>query len=352
MKFNFNDKIKNLTIIFKERIQRLFLVIKTAIENYGQHKSSTLAAGVTFFYLLSFLPMMFLLIAVFGYVLTAYQGWYSEIVDYIYKTVPQSANIIGENLKNVTAKRSLTGILSILGLLWTSSRLYAGIEDALNVAWNAEKGRHFVITRLRALGMGFLATLFLIFSITITSFATAIRHFPLNFMGYDWSELPFVWEIWSFIVPLYLSILMFFLIYRYIPNKKIYNKAALLGATVAGLGWELSKIFYSWYVIHIAHNFVIHGSLGAVLIMMLWIYYSNMILLFGAEVGSAYQDIKFIPGHENEDIPDNLGKLGHLGEAEPNGSFSLLSGLVYKLKKRKDISTLISETSDVKEAKK
>jgi membrane protein len=77
---------------------------------------------------------------------------------------------------------------------------------------------------------------------------------------------------------------MCFLIYKIIPNKKIYFKTALQAAFFASLLWEVAKQLFGWYVLHLGRFSIVYGSLSALAIFFLWIYYSSVLLLLGGEV--------------------------------------------------------------------
>ena len=76
---------------------------------------------------------------------------------------------------------------------------------------------------------------------------------------------------------------MFFLIYKIIPNKRVHFKSALQAALFAGLLWELAKHLFAWYIVHLAEYSIFYGSLSTLVIVVLWVYYSSMILVVGGE---------------------------------------------------------------------
>ena len=77
---------------------------------------------------------------------------------------------------------------------------------------------------------------------------------------------------------------MCFLIYKIIPNRKTYFRAALQAALFTSLLWEVAKQSFGWYVLHLGRFSMVYGSLGTLAIFFLWIYYSLVILLMGGEV--------------------------------------------------------------------
>ena len=84
--------------------------------------------------------------------------------------------------------------------------------------------------------------------------------------------------------PFSLTYCMFFVIYKIIPNKEVHFRSALQAALFTGLLWELAKHLFTWYVVHLAEYSIFYGSLSTLVIFILWVYYSSMILVLGAEL--------------------------------------------------------------------
>ncbi len=77
---------------------------------------------------------------------------------------------------------------------------------------------------------------------------------------------------------------MFFLIYKLIPNRRIHFKMAFEAASFTSLLWEVTKQLFGWYIMGLGRFSLIYGSLSALIIFVLWVYYSSSILLLGGEV--------------------------------------------------------------------
>ena len=88
----------------------------------------------------------------------------------------------------------------------------------------------------------------------------------------------------KYLLPLVFTYCMFFLVYKVIPNKTVHFKPALKAALFASLLWELAKHLFAWYVTNIATYSIFYGSLSALVVFVLWVYYSSMILVVGGEL--------------------------------------------------------------------
>ena len=89
--------------------------------------------------------------------------------------------------------------------------------------------------------------------------------------------------ILNYIIPLVLTCCVFFLIYRIIPNRQLHFVPVFQAALFSGLLWETAKHLFAWYIVHLAEYSVFYGSLSALVIFVVWVYYSSMILVLGGE---------------------------------------------------------------------
>ena len=93
---------------------------------------------------------------------------------------------------------------------------------------------------------------------------------------------------------------MCFLIYKIIPNKKIHFKTALQTAFFTSLFWEVAKQCFGWYVVNVGRISLIYGSLGTLIMFVLWVYYSSAILIFGGEIAHVLEKEERGSTHERK----------------------------------------------------
>jgi membrane protein len=89
-------------------------------------------------------------------------------------------------------------------------------------------------------------------------------------------------------VPLLVSILTFTIFYWIVPNTHVPVIVALAGGSFAGALWEIAKYGFSYYATHFANYSAVYGSLAGVILLLVWIYYSAIVVIMGAEVASVY----------------------------------------------------------------
>ncbi len=162
--------------------------------------------------------------------------------------------------------------------------LYLGIRilrTALNIIFQVERGRGIARGKGIDLLMVFLAGFLLLLSMTMTSLVAYIQgyrsYFPLD-IG------PVIRFFLKYVIPFFLSFWMFFLVYKIVPNKNVSLKAAFQAACFVSLLWETAKQCFGWYVLHLGRFSMVYGSVSALAVFFLWVYYSAAILLLGGEV--------------------------------------------------------------------
>ena len=182
-------------------------------------------------------------------------------------------------IEQTVTYRSSIGLVGVLGLLWTASTLFSNLEASLNAVWNAPR-RSVARRRLLAIAaVLILGTLFLI--------AVVLSALP---------ALPFLnrgnplWDLLDLGLGLLVEILLFWLIYRMLPNARVSSHAALGGALLAGVLWEGAQAAFRWYLTSGLDNYgAVYGGLASVIALIVWAYLTGFILFLGAEFSAALQ---------------------------------------------------------------
>ncbi len=155
------------------------------------------------------------------------------------------------------------------------------LRIALNIVFQVEKPRGMI----RALGIdllmvGMVGILFLI-NMILSSFVTVLQ----SYQGWILVATgPTIRWMLKYLLPFLLTYCMFCLIYKVLPNKTVHFKSALKGALFSSLLWELAKHLFAWYVTNIAMYSIFYGSLSALAVFVLWVYYSSVIFVVGGEL--------------------------------------------------------------------
>ena len=264
-----------------KKILKDFGLLWQALRKFNDDNGFFLSSGIAFNILLNLIPFIMLLLALVGTYLYNDQ----EVLDYIHAylrdVAPALDPKITSNLMDVIQNRQIVGILGFVGLLWFSTWVFSSLRIALNIVFRTEKSRRM----LRGIAVDLLMILLVGILLLVSMILSSIGAFLPGYQGRIPVAIgPTIQWILKYLLPFFLTVCMFFLIYKIIPNRRVHLKSALQAALFAGLLWELAKHLFAWYVVHLAEYSIFYGSLSALIIFILWVYYSSTILIVGAEL--------------------------------------------------------------------
>ena len=268
------------------RIRRLKKILKNfgllwlALRKFNDDNGFFLSSGLTFNILINLIPFIMLLLALVGTYLYNDREVLDHIRVYFRDVAPALDPKVMENLTDVMQNRRIVGILGFLGLLWFSAWVFGSLRIALNIVFRVEKSRGM----LRGIGIDLLMILLAGILLLVSMILSSVVTFLQGYQGRIPVAIgPTIQWILKYLLPFFLTFYMFFLIYKIIPNKKVYFTSALQAALFTGLLWELAKHLFAWYVVYLAEYSFFYGSLSTLVIFVLWVYYSSTILVVGGE---------------------------------------------------------------------
>ena len=185
------------------------------------------------------------------------------------------------SLLRIIRHRKIVGVLGIGGLIWASTWVFSSLRIALNVVFQAREDRGVLRGKGIDLLMILLAGIFLLVSMMLTSGVTLVQSIRSSFFL---NMVPIIRFTLKYVLSFLFTFWMCFLIYKVVPNRKIGFRGAFQAALFTSLLWEVAKQLFGWYVLHLGRFSIIYGSLSALAVFFLWIYYSSVILILGGEV--------------------------------------------------------------------
>lgn len=201
-------------------------------------------------------------------------------------TRKEVAKRINEFVGNV--RSGTLGVTGMVALVMVAIMMLSRIENTFNDIWGVTRGRTWLMRIVQYWGAITLGPLLLIVTVALTS--GPHFHATKNFLA----QLPLgLGELISFLfrfLPFVILSLAFALFYQLMPNTKVQWSAALVGGVVGGSLWQLNNMINVLYVSRVVTNSKIYGGLGMVPVVMIGLYFSWIIMLFGAQVAYAYQN--------------------------------------------------------------
>lgn len=248
-------------------------------------RAFTMAAAMSYYFLLALLPLLIFSSALLGYL--PIPSLFDQLLDILAVVAPPQAMQMVERILAGLLAPHRGGLLSFgfLGYLWTASGGFSALIDAANVAYDVEKARSWWRDRLQALLLtfttGFLVMLGLLLIIAgphFGHFLTEMFPVPTAF-GQIWPALRMVTIFVIFVVSVELQ-------YYLAPNRKQRFVNTLPGALVAVSGIFLGSAGMGYYFSHFSNYNKTYGSLGAVIILMVWFYVMALFFVAGAELNA------------------------------------------------------------------
>lgn len=204
----------------------------------------------------------------------------SAIADMIRYFLPTGQEFITKNMEIVSHTRTGVKFASVAMLLISSTGVFLPLEVALNRVWGVAQNRSYLMNQLVALGLATGIGTVALLSVALTAAQQNVLQFL--FLGHiDNVAFDFLSHWLLQISAAIASILLFFLIYWILPNRKLPVRAVLPTAIVIGLSWELAKMMYvaalPWMDLH-----SVYGPFSVSVSLMLWAFLTGLLLLAGA----------------------------------------------------------------------
>jgi membrane protein len=255
---------------------------------FGKDDISGRAAQLSYYFLLALFPLLLFLVSLLGYLSGPGSQLRQALLENLSRMMPGSASdLVQKTLDEVVRSRGGGKlILGLLGALWAASNGMGALTDTLNIAYDVEETRPWWRRRLVAVGLTIAASLLVISSLVLVLYGEKIAEFLSAHMGLG-STFVVAWKIIQWPAVLAIMFLTFSLIYYFAPNlKKPEWHWITPGAALGLVLWLLGSLAFRVYLNYFNSYSATYGSLGAVIILMLWFYISGFAVLTGGEVNS------------------------------------------------------------------
>lgn len=336
-----------------DRLKRIVWInfLFEVFARFGKDNGGLLAAGLAFFLILAFVPLLLVGLWFLGHLYAnrpdeALNQIQTNLLPQIVPTGGASKEVArlmaqagiasadgqhaGPALLRLLRGHGLAGILGLLTAVWAAIQIFINGSSAMNAAWETQEKRNWLVLRLVALGLLVATGVLLVLSLFATGYST-------RFSASRFAHLvPFEGMLISGLVEIAavaVSAVMYALIYKFLPSVQVTWKAALVGAAFAAVAWEVAKKLLALYLLR--PNTTLYGDLGNLIVFILWVLYSMTILLMGAEVSVVY-------AHVVEKAP--VVRLKRAAQVTPTADAAASSGSALARSKERDRARRIRKT--------
>ena len=238
------------------------------------------AAAVTFFAFGALIPMILVIFSVMGHVAGGAVEPKQEMARLLETMLPFGADWTTDEAEHILGKRGLFGVIGLLMFLWMGARVVDVLEIGLNRLWDVPETRGYVRRKLLSFTVLLVAGALLAASLAVTAFASGRPFFwvgpPNLVLSHHAVSL-----LLGVLLPLAVSTLTFYILYRWLPNCPVRQRSALAGAVLAAALWEVAKIGFTWIVNTTGGYETMYGTLWYVMATLVWLYFSTWIIFLG-----------------------------------------------------------------------
>ncbi|AGF28636.1 ribonuclease [Bacillus amyloliquefaciens] len=266
--------------------------IKELFARFSLHEGQSKSAELAYFFLLSLFPLM-----IFMLTLTAYLPISAEdVLGAVDQYAPDSAMSMVKSITEQTLNKRSGGLLSfgIIAVIWSASNGMNAIVRAFNHAYEVEENRSFIIIRLTSIFLTIAMVVTILIALLLPVFGREIGMLAADFIGASDLFLQ-VWSVVRWGISPLILLIVFTALYIFAPNKKLSLRFVLPGAVFAAAGWIIVSMLFSFYVGTFANYSATYGSIGGIIVLMIWFYLTGTLLILGGEINALLHKRKKLP---------------------------------------------------------
>jgi membrane protein len=250
------------------------------------------SAQLSYYFLLALFPALLFLTSLLGYLAGENGQLRQGLFHYLAAVLPGDASkLVAETVTDVT-QSSGGGKLSfgILATLWAASNGMGAISDSLNAAYDLKETRPWWKVRLTAVGLTLALTLLIVTALVLVLYGGDIAEIVSGKLGMG-EVFETAWKVLQWPLVLVFVLLAFALIYYFGPDSHDQDWKWITPGAVIGVGlWLLISFAFKAYLSYFNSYSATYGSLGAVIILMLWFYFTGTAILVGGEINSEIEN--------------------------------------------------------------
>jgi membrane protein len=274
------------------RLHLAWRVVRTTAKGFSDDELMTRAAALAFYSALSFAPLLVLLLWI---VASLRPEWQAQLIDSLNGLVgpraSEAVRLVIENARQRPSVGSMAGVIGLGVTLVGASAVFAQLQGALNRVWSLQprpgstKGAILGWLRARMHALGLLLSLAFLLVISFSASALIAVFVRGGTTG---------WQILEIVISLAVFVLIFGAIYKVLPDAIIEWRDAMIGATLTALLFAVGKFAIAIYLDR-SNVGGPYGPAGGVVVLLVWVYYSALILLLGAELTEAVAEERGTP---------------------------------------------------------
>jgi membrane protein len=278
-------------------------LLQRVYQEFDDDEVFTRSAALAYYFISALFPMVFFLMAVLGLFAQSHD-LQRGLLGYAARFMPSDAyTLVQKTLREITIRSS--GLKLALGLalaLWSGSGGVRSIMDALNRCYHVKEARPWWKRVLVSYALTISMSALAVVALVMVLYGGDIARFVGHYTGLSHATVV-AWSIAQWPVALFFVVLAFALLYYWGPDAEQQWQWITPGSLVGVLAWIGSSLLFREYLHFFNRYSKTYGSLGAVIVLLLWLYISGMALLVGGEINSEIEKAAALRGHPEAKAP-------------------------------------------------
>ncbi|MDP2576152.1 MAG: YihY/virulence factor BrkB family protein [Candidatus Palauibacterales bacterium] len=262
-----------------------------------------LASGLTFSILVAAIPFLLIIVALASLTLAAAaQASGIEPIDQLrhyldvivpvlssdFATLPER-NLPEEVIEWVVTRGQAIGLISFVAFTWFSTRLFGSLRAVLREILDLRQSRGLIQGKIFDAEMVLVSSVLFILNIGVTISVNLGKARGFRFLGLSPTSVGILETIYAAVASLVFIFVLFLLVYKFLPARRVPWRMALTAATFTAICWELLKLGFSVYLTRFADYSSVYGGLATLIIVVIWVYYLSVAFVLGAEVAQVHE---------------------------------------------------------------
>jgi len=263
-------------------MSRVIRVFRAAGLRFSAEGAAFMSQAIAYTALFSLVPLTLLAVSMMAFVYGTDEGM-ARANAVIQAYAPALGDLLSTNIDAVVRFRGISGIIGLIGLIWSGKNLFQALTYALNRSLGITRYRHIVWDVAIALTLVPFAGVVLIAATVLPVVITLIVQFARL------ESLRWIPQISSYATSAALVFIVSAVLYAYLPNRRPRWGAVVPGALTCAAGYSIAQIAFAVYTTFAANAFQIYGALSALFVLLLWMDLIGVVFLFGAFVSAAWE---------------------------------------------------------------
>jgi membrane protein len=259
--------------------------LREAFAGFLANQGFFLAAGLSFFFLICVIPLLFLTVSLAGFILSS-ETAARAVVAQLAQNFPVYRGEITRALLRIVQTRTLSGLLGTGILILFSTQLFTALRLVLNRIMRANPRGGFLRGMLFDVGLVVAIGVLFVGNVAVTELFGWLK---VSIMMSAHAPAAWIASL-SFVLAVLLSTAMFYMLYRFLPSRRVALGSALAGAILTSLLWEIAKQLFRLYIRKLGLYDQIYGPLGVLVAFVMFVYYTMIVFVLGAAYVAALEN--------------------------------------------------------------